>query len=131
MDSKEGTQQNLNNSSMLQENQQQDSSFSSTVFEGNEKANSFLHGVPGLDRSEDRREELSIVIRAEISEHRRDALEPHAGVHGLGRQLRQALVRAPVELHEDQVPDLQDLSKADKAPESERPTKTNSTMPPT
>ncbi len=56
---------------------------------------------------DDRREEVGPVVRVDPLHHRRDALQPHAGVDRLERQRRQRPVRGAIELHEDQVPDLE------------------------
>ena len=71
-----------------------------------------LAGVVGLPREgrdlrDEGREQIGVVVRHLALEHRRDPLEPHAGVdRGLG-QRRHRAARVAVELHEDQVPDLE------------------------
>ena len=58
------------------------------------------------DRVEDRREEVGVVVRELALDHRRDALEAHAGVDRRRRQRIQRAVGLAVELHEHVVPDL-------------------------
>ncbi len=71
-----------------------------------------LAGVVGLPREgrdlrDEGREQIRVVVRHLALKHRGDPLEPHAGVdRGLG-QRRHRAARVPVELHEDQVPDLE------------------------
>ena len=65
-----------------------------------------------LNRLEDRRENVGVVVARLVLQHRRDAFEAHAGVDVLGGQWRQAFVGVAVELDEDQVPDLDDLVRA-------------------
>ena len=51
-------------------------------------------------------EQIDLVVRMHALQHRGDALQPHAGVdRGLGQRMHLAVLVA-VELHEDQVPDL-------------------------
>ena len=51
-------------------------------------------------------EQVDLVVRVHVLQHRREALEAHAGVDaGLGQRRQRALLVA-VELHEHQVPDL-------------------------
>src|SRR6185503_15510523 len=52
-------------------------------------------------------EQVRLVGRALALEHGRDALETHAGVDRRPRQRRQLPARVAVELHEDEVPDLE------------------------
>ena len=65
-----------------------------------------------LDRLEDRREHVGVVVARLALQHRRDALEAHAGIDVLRRQRRQLPVRAAVELDEDEVPDLDHVRRA-------------------
>ncbi len=51
-------------------------------------------------------EQVDLVVAVHVLQHRRDALQAHAGVHAGRRQRQQAAVRLAVELHEDVVPDL-------------------------
>ncbi len=55
----------------------------------------------------DRREEIRVVVGGDLLDHAREPLEAHARVHGLHRQRNPRPVRALLELHEDEVPDLQ------------------------
>jgi hypothetical protein len=51
-------------------------------------------------------EEIDFVVRVHVLQYRREALEPHARVDaGLGQRRQRARLVA-VELHEDEVPDL-------------------------
>ena len=51
-------------------------------------------------------EQVDVVIGMHALHDRRDALEPHAGVHRGARQRPHAAVRGALVLHEDQIPDL-------------------------
>src|SRR5882762_3517606 len=51
-------------------------------------------------------EQIDIVVGMYALHDRRDALEPHAGVHRRPRQRLEVAVRGALELREDQVPDL-------------------------
>ena len=51
-------------------------------------------------------EQVDLVIVGRALQHRGDALEAHAGVDALARQLGDDLVRRLLVLHEDEVPDL-------------------------
>mmetsp|Transcript_65922 Transcript_65922/g.187259 ORF Transcript_65922/g.187259 Transcript_65922/m.187259 type:complete len:297 (+) Transcript_65922:2540-3430(+) len=62
-----------------------------------------------LDVVEDAREHVGVVVAALVHEHRGHPLEAHAGVDALCRQLDEAAVGLAVELHEDVVPDLEDV----------------------
>ncbi len=54
-----------------------------------------------------RPEQVGVVVRIDPLQHRRDPLEPGAGVdRGVGQRPRAAVLEA-LELHEDQVPDLE------------------------
>ena len=55
----------------------------------------------------DGREEVRVVVAADALEHRGQALETHARVHGAERQGHTRSVGLLVELHEDEVPELQ------------------------
>ncbi len=65
-----------------------------------------------LDRLEDRRKHVRVVIAVLALQDLGDALETHPRIDVLGRQRSQALVRVAVELDEDQVPDFDDLVSA-------------------
>ena len=54
----------------------------------------------------DRREDVRVEIAGDLLEDAREALEAHSGVDARERQ-RHATVRALLELHEDEVPDLE------------------------
>ena len=58
---------------------------------------------PGVDR----REQVGVVVGRDLLEDAREALETHPGVDAGGRQRDQGAVGLEVELHEDQVPDLE------------------------
>src|SRR5262249_24873373 len=63
---------------------------------------------PGLARGgpDQVAEQVDVVIRVHALEHRGDALQPHARVYaGLGQRRHHALL-VTVQLHEDEVPDL-------------------------
>mmetsp|Transcript_44507 Transcript_44507/g.112141 ORF Transcript_44507/g.112141 Transcript_44507/m.112141 type:complete len:347 (+) Transcript_44507:1828-2868(+) len=59
-----------------------------------------------VDAGKDRLEGVRVVVRALVDEDRGEALQAHAGVDVAVGQLAQRAVRLAVELHEDQVPDL-------------------------
>ena len=59
-----------------------------------------------LARLDQRPERVGIVIVVDALKHRGDALEAHAGVDALLRQLGDDLARRLLILHEDEVPDL-------------------------
>mmetsp|Transcript_18016 Transcript_18016/g.57622 ORF Transcript_18016/g.57622 Transcript_18016/m.57622 type:complete len:812 (+) Transcript_18016:860-3295(+) len=59
------------------------------------------------DGREDGLEHVRVVVAHLALQHRRQALEPHARVHVLGRQRPQRAARLAVELDEHQVPDLE------------------------
>ena len=67
-----------------------------------------LVGDPGrlLGRCDERPEHVDVPDRLGALEHREVALEARAGVHARLRQRNQRAVRLRVELHEDEVPDL-------------------------
>ncbi len=57
-------------------------------------------------RLDQRLEQVDLVVGVHALQHRRDALQPHAGIHrGLGQRMHHARLVA-VELHEHVVPDL-------------------------
>ena len=56
---------------------------------------------------DDRLEEIGAVVRLDPLDGARDALQPHPGIDALERKGREGAVRRAVELHEDQVPDLE------------------------
>ena len=58
-----------------------------------------------------RAEEVGVVVAEDVLQHGDDALEAHAGVDVLGRQLAQAPVGLAVVLDEDEVPEL-DVARA-------------------
>ena len=60
-----------------------------------------------LDRGDERREDVGLVVGELPLGHGRDALEAHAGVDAGRRQGLEPAARVAVELHEDQVPDLE------------------------
>ncbi|OPZ06361.1 MAG: hypothetical protein BWZ09_00430 [Alphaproteobacteria bacterium ADurb.BinA305] len=65
-------------------------------------------GTAGFPRRrlDQRLEQVDLVVGVHMLQHRRDALQAHAGVHrGLGQRMHHALLVA-VELHEHVVPDL-------------------------
>ena len=64
--------------------------------------------VTGLlaDFHEQRHEHVGVVVRLLVLQHGGDPLEAHAGIDRRRRQRRQPAVRAPLELHEHVVPDL-------------------------
>ena len=51
-------------------------------------------------------EQVDLVVAVHVLEHGGDPLEPHAGVHARLRQRGQRAVGGTLELHEDEVPDL-------------------------
>ena len=51
-------------------------------------------------------EQVDLVIRMHVLQHRGEALQAHAGVDARRRQRRQRAVGGAVELHEDEIPDL-------------------------
>ncbi len=55
----------------------------------------------------DRGEEIGVVVRGHLLDDARDALEAQAGVDAGRRQRRERSIRVELELHEDQVPDLE------------------------
>ena len=57
----------------------------------------------GLDQ---RAEQIDVVIVVGALQHRGDALEPHAGVDRRPGQVDALAVRQLLELHEDEIPDL-------------------------
>src|SRR5688500_12199578 len=63
---------------------------------------------PRRDRVEDRREEIALVVGIPALDDRGDPLESHAGVDGGLRQRSQRAVGRAVELHEHEVPDLEE-----------------------
>ena len=60
-----------------------------------------------LDVADERPEEVGLVVRVLPLHDRGDALEPHARVDGGLGQRRHDAARVAVELHEDEVPDLE------------------------
>mmetsp|Transcript_14965 Transcript_14965/g.41000 ORF Transcript_14965/g.41000 Transcript_14965/m.41000 type:complete len:731 (+) Transcript_14965:541-2733(+) len=62
-----------------------------------------------LDISKDTRKDVSVVVASLVHEHRRHTLEAHTCVDALGWELGEGAIDLPVELHEDIVPDLQDV----------------------
>ncbi len=56
---------------------------------------------------DDRHEQIGPVVRVDALDCGRQALEPGAGVNALEREGREGPVRRPIELHEDEVADLQ------------------------
>ena len=56
---------------------------------------------------DDRHEEIGPIVRVDPLQRARHALQAHAGVDTLERQRGQGSVGRPVELHKDQVPDLE------------------------
>src|ERR1035441_4686308 len=63
-------------------------------------------GGSTVEPGHDGGEEVALVVAPDPLENRGDPLQPHAGVHGALRQERPGAVLGLVELHEDQVPDL-------------------------
>ena len=55
----------------------------------------------------DRREQVRVVVGRDLLDDARDALQAHPGVHARRRQRDERAVRLQVELHEDEVPDLE------------------------
>ena len=51
-------------------------------------------------------EQVDLVVAVHVLQHRGQALQAHAGIHARRRQRLQAAVGLAVELHEHQVPDL-------------------------
>ena len=51
-------------------------------------------------------EQIDLVVRMDMLEHRGQAFQTHAGVHARRRQRYERAVRLAIELHEDVVPDL-------------------------
>jgi len=51
-------------------------------------------------------EEIDVVVVRDALQHRRNALEARAGIHGRLRQRRELAVRRAIELHEHEIPDL-------------------------
>mmetsp|Transcript_79385 Transcript_79385/g.230479 ORF Transcript_79385/g.230479 Transcript_79385/m.230479 type:complete len:459 (-) Transcript_79385:73-1449(-) len=62
-----------------------------------------------LDCLEDRLEDIGVVVAALVQQDRRDAFQAHAGVDALGRKGDEAAVLLALELHEDVVPNLEDV----------------------
>ena len=58
------------------------------------------------DVHDDRAEQVDLVVVVRALQHRGDALEPHAGVDRRLRQLDALAAGKLLELHEHQVPDL-------------------------
>ena len=58
-------------------------------------------------RGVDRREQVRVVVRRHLLDDARQPLQTHACVDGEHRQGNASAVRVLVELHEDQVPDLE------------------------
>ncbi len=54
---------------------------------------------------DDRTEQVDLVIVVGALQHRRDALEPHAGIDRGSRQVDALAAGDLLELHEDQVPE--------------------------
>ena len=69
------------------------------------------HADHVLDRPENRREHVRVKVARGPLHHRRDPLEPGAGVDRRLGQRRQRAVGRPVELHEDEVPDLEEATR--------------------
>ena len=61
-----------------------------------------------LGARDQRREEIGVEVGADALEHRGDALEPGARVHRRRGQRHELARGLPVELHEDEVPDLEE-----------------------
>ena len=60
-------------------------------------------GGGGLDQV---LKQVDLVVAVDALHHRRQPLQPHAGIHrGFGQRVQHA-IRAPVELHEHQIPDF-------------------------
>ena len=59
-----------------------------------------------LGRGDDRPEEIGVVVAADALEHGSNALEAHAGVDVLGREVLQRTVRFAVVLNENEIPEL-------------------------
>mmetsp|Transcript_1475 Transcript_1475/g.4732 ORF Transcript_1475/g.4732 Transcript_1475/m.4732 type:complete len:367 (+) Transcript_1475:614-1714(+) len=61
----------------------------------------------GLDGRKDGTKYVRVVVGAHVLQHRHQPLEAHAGVDVLGGQRPERAAQLAVELHEDQVPDLE------------------------
>mmetsp|Transcript_13571 Transcript_13571/g.37041 ORF Transcript_13571/g.37041 Transcript_13571/m.37041 type:complete len:263 (+) Transcript_13571:2054-2842(+) len=62
-----------------------------------------------LNCLEDDSKQICVVVAAYVQQHRRDALQAHARVHALCRQVDQGSVVLALKLHEDIVPDLEHI----------------------
>jgi hypothetical protein len=63
------------------------------------------------DVGDDRAEQIDLVIVVRTLQHRGDALEPHAGIDRGSRQVDALAAGQLLELHEHQVPDLEELAR--------------------
>ena len=63
-------------------------------------------GGATVEPGDDRGEEVALVVAPDPLEDGGDPLQPHAGVHGALREQCPGAILGLVELHEDQVPDL-------------------------
>ena len=62
----------------------------------------------GRHALEQRHEQVGVEVVVLALQHRRDPLQASPGVHGWFRQRRQGAIGRPIELHEHQVPDLEE-----------------------
>ncbi len=71
--------------------------------------NAILLATEAADDADDWLEDISIVVRGLTLEGANEALEAHAGINDVSWQLLQTAIGHAVILHEDDVPDLDDL----------------------
>ncbi len=64
-----------------------------------------------LNRGEDRREHIGVIVAGFALQDRRDALEAHAGIYMLGRQRRQGAIRPAIKLDKNEVPYLYNIRR--------------------
>ncbi len=62
-----------------------------------------------LNRFEDGCPQVGVVVAADTLQYSHDSLEPHAGIHMLGRQWHKCSVLAAVVLNEHQIPEFDDV----------------------
>ena len=67
----------------------------------------FIGAADGLGRSvEQALEQVDLIVRVDVLQHRADTFQAHASVHTRCRQRMQNAIRRAVELHENVIPDL-------------------------
>ena len=80
-----------------------------------------------LNRAEQWEEDIGVIVGALVLQHRDQTLEAHAGVDVLAGEGFQAGIFLAVELDEDEVPDLQDLSRTSRTRNNTKQPKPNKT----